>query len=530
MKVCLIRPPALIDKYGFAIDPVPPVGLAYIAASVREVGYEVYVIDAIGEHPLQYNPIQFTPKLSGEYNSGRLFTNGLSNAEIIELIQPETTVVGLSCMFSNNWLADKQLIADIKSAFPELIIIAGGESISAKPELWMEQAPGLDICAIGEGEETIQKLLIALDQGLSLDEVEGIVYRSGENLPIQTKRRTRLKSLDSIPLPAWDLFPIENYQKYKLQYTVTPGNSMPIVATRGCPYSCTFCSSPQMWGTRYYMRTPEDVANEMEQLISLYNADEIDFYDLTAIIKRDWILAFCKVIVERNIKVKWNLPAGTRSEAIDEEVAQWLYKSGCSNITYAPESGSERMLKLIKKKVSLSTMLDSMRASNKNGMRIYLNMILALPEERHVDIWKTMWFLVQCSWVGAYEVGLAMFHPYPGSALFEQLLKEGRIDFSNDDFFYHTITITPVEECGFHYNKNVSAKWYRFYNILAYIIFFSSNYLFRPVRFFRFAKNIITKSYNSRFERTMTRLVHNEKTKAIPENDKLEKAPVEVPS
>lgn len=77
------------------------------------------------------------------------------------------------------------------------------------------------------------------------------------------------------------------------------------------------CSSPQMWGTKYIMRTPEAVADEIQFLIDNYQVDEIDFYDLTAIIKREWIIAFSKIIVERNIKIKWNIPAGTRSEAID---------------------------------------------------------------------------------------------------------------------------------------------------------------------------------------------------------------------
>ena len=528
MNICLIRPPALIDKYGFSIEAVPPIGLAYIAASIKDAGFDVYAIDAVGESPRQYNPVTFTPNLTVEYKKGRLYTNGLSNEEIIDRIDPDTTVIGLSCMFSNNWLADRKLIADLKAAFPDTLIIAGGESISAKPELWLSQAPGLEVCVIGEGEETIQDFLHAVKWGTDWRDVAGLVYRDSYGQIVTTEKRTRIKDIEDIPRPAWDMFPLDHYEKYKLQYSVTSSKSMPLLATRGCPYSCTFCSSPQMWGTKYIMRTPEAVADEIQFLIDNYQVDEIDFYDLTAIIKREWIIAFSKIIVERNIKIKWNIPAGTRSEAIDGEVASYLHLSGCTNITYAPESGSDRMLKLIKKKVSLPKMLDSMRASNRNNMRIYINMILALPGERHSDIWKTMWFLVKSSWVGVYEVGLAMFHPYPGSALFEQLLKEGKIDLDKDDFFYHTVTISPVEECGFHYNEMVSAKWYQFYNILMYIVFFSTNYLFRPARFFKFVYSVVTKKINSRFERTISRLIHNENKKPIPDDKALGKAEVVV--
>lgn len=514
MNVCLIRPPALIDKEGFAIDPVPPLGLAYIAGAICESGHNVVVIDAVGESPLQYNKVDFTTNLSQEYKTDRLFTNGLSNSEIIERIPQGTHVVGLSCMFSNNWLADRELINNIKQAIPELIIIAGGESITAKPDLWMNQANGLEICVLGEGEDTIVELLNVLEKNENLNNVSGIAYIDNVTSDIIfTNKRVRISDITEINRPKWDLFPLEKYEKYKLQYTITSNKSFPIMATRGCPFSCTFCSSPQMWGTRYYMRNPNDVIDEIEELIQKYDVYEFDFYDLTAIIKKEWIIQFAKEIINRELNIIWNMPAGTRSEAIDEEVAYYLGKSGCRNITYAPESGSLRMLKLIKKKVNLDVMLKSMKAANKNNMRIYINMILALPEETHKDIWKTMWFLVKCSYVGVYEVGIAMFHPYPGSFLFEKLLKENKIDLSNDDFFYNTITISPLKECDFHYNEKVSAKWYRFYNILAYLIFFSTNYMFRPIRFFQMIKNVIQKNPYSRFERTISSLVRNEKNK-----------------
>lgn len=501
----------MIDKYGFSIEAVPPIGLAYIAASIKDAGFDVYAIDAVGESPRQYNPVTFTPNLTVEYKKGRLYTNGLSNEEIIDRIAPDTTVIGLSCMFSNNWLADRKLIADLKAAFPDILIIAGGESISAKPELWLAQAPGLEVCVIGEGEETIRELLQALHLGTEWREVTGIAYRDINGNIVTTAKRAREKNIENIPWPAWEYFPIKNYMKYKLQYTVSTQHVMPIVATRGCPYSCTFCSSPQMWGTKYVMRTPEDVVNEIQHLIDNYQVDEIDFYDLTAIIKRDWIIAFAKEVIAREINIKWNIPAGTRSEAIDDEVARYLYLSGCKDITYAPESGSPRMLKLIKKKVVLDQMIASMKASNKNNMRIYINMILGIPGERHNDIWKTIWFLVRGSWAGAYEVGIAMFHPYPGSELFEKLLKEKRIDLDSDDFFYNIVTISPIKKSDFHYNPYVSAGWYHFYNILSYLVFFGTNYIFRPLRLFKMARNVLSKTYKSRFERTISRILHNER-------------------
>ncbi len=112
-----------------------------------------------------------------------------------------------------------------------------------------------------------------------------------------------------------------------------------MLATRGCPYSCTFCSSPDMWTTRYYARSPASVVDEIADYVERYGISNVDFEDLTAFINRDWILAFCAELVRRDLHISYQLPSGTRSEALDAEVLAPLWRSGCRNLTYAPESG-----------------------------------------------------------------------------------------------------------------------------------------------------------------------------------------------
>ena len=151
---------------------------------------------------------------------------------------------------------------------------------------------------------------------------------------------------------------------------VDRGRSMPMLATRGCPYQCTFCSSPLMWTTRWTARAPLEVVREMQHYIEKYHVDNFDFYDLTAIVHKSWILEFCELLLERGLKITYQLPSGTRSEAIDGEVAKLLFRSGCRNMTYAPESGSPRVLTFIKKRVKVSNMLDSMRACVREKLNI----------------------------------------------------------------------------------------------------------------------------------------------------------------
>lgn len=505
MNVCLVRPPVLINKKAFSMNSTPPLGLAFIAAALKK-NHHIHVVDAIAENPTQFNAIDLRLNIVRQYDTESLVTNGLSTEEIIQRIPPQSDVIGFSCMFSNNWLSDRVLIDAVGKAFPNATIIAGGESISAAPELWMSQAPELDICVIGEGEETIVDLCAALAAKNQLLDVGGIAFRNEKGEIIQTPRRERVKELEEIIRPAWEFFPLENYDKYKIKWSLTDRKSLPILATRGCPYTCTFCSSPQMWGTKYYMREPKDVADEIEYLINTYGVTNFDFYDLTAIIRRRWILEFCQEVLNRKLDITWQIPAGTRSEAIDDEVARSLNLSGCTSITYAPESGSDRMLKLIKKKVNLEKMLRSIEYSSKEGQHVFINMIFALPEETHKDLWKTIWFIIRCSRRGLSEVGTAIFQPYPGSELFAKLVAEKKINLETDDFFVNSLLIAGMGDCD-SFNDKVSIRWYKFYIYFTLLVFYISNYIFWPGRFFVMCKNMITQNYATRTERALGKLI-----------------------
>ena len=505
MEICLIRPPRFLDKGATYVSNTPALGLAYIAGALKQAGHKVIVVDAIGESPQEFNPIEFKLNLNNPLPEGRLFTNGLNAEEIAERIPDSVKVIGISAMFTNNWLFDRYLIDYLGDRFPGAIIIAGGESITAMAEMSINQTRHLDVCVMGEGEETIVELVDAFEKKTDLNLVSGIAYREkGTGKTIFTDRRSRLKGLDQIALPAWEYFPMENYQKYDIKWGLTQQKSIPVLATRGCPYSCTFCSSPQMWGTRYYMRTPEQVVDEMQYMKATYGITNFDFYDLTAIIKKDWIILFTNEIINRNLNITWQLPVGTRSEVIDAEVAHNLYASGCRNIVYAPETGSPKMLKLIKKKVKIPNMLQSMGYSNKANLFIYINMILAMPDETHKDIWHTIWFLIQCSWYGVNDISLAIFHPYPGSVLFDRMIKEKKLDLSSDDFFIDLVLLDSFGKSRY-FNDLVSTNWYNFYELFCLIVFFSSNYLFRPARFFRTVRNMLTQKYEHRVERSLVR-------------------------
>jgi anaerobic magnesium-protoporphyrin IX monomethyl ester cyclase len=500
MKVCLIRPPQIMKVLSTLMKSSQPLGLAYVAGALKAAGHEVKVIDAIAQSPEQINP----------FNKD-LVTIGLCIEEILQLIPSDTELIGFSCMFSMNWMNDRALIDAVGDKFPGIPLIAGGEHITATAEFSLAKTKHLKVCALGEGEETVVELVGAIQTHKSLKEVSGIVYKDSEGIHT-TAPRKRVRDIGSIPWPAWNLFPMDKYYEHSMVYGVDRGKSVPIMATRGCPFSCTFCSSPDMWGTTYSMRDPEDVANEIEFMQKNYAIVNFDFFDLTAIIDKKWIIRFCKIILERDIKMTWQIPAGTRSEAITDEVAHLLYQSGCRNITYAPESGSPEILKAIKKRVVLKNMLRSMGYANKEGMNIKINVIMGFPEEKHSNIWETFKFLIQSSWVGVHDMAPSIFQPYPGSALFRKLKEEGKIDMDDDAYFYELISVDSFLYNKF-YNEHIHPVWLKIYQISAYLIFYGTNFLFRPARLFRMIRNISSKKYESRSEMALGDLIKRTKYK-----------------
>ncbi len=489
--ITLIRPPIVVPKWAHTTIVCPPVGMAYLASSIRKDGHQVKLIDSTGESP--FNVMEVDP-------TRNLMATGLSVKDVMDKIDPKTTIFGFSCMFSNEWPIAYRLIQEVRKNFPGRPIIVGGEHVNSVPEFTLQKYPEVDICALGEGEETIVELLSRHAKGEDLKSVAGIAFRGDGDIK-RTAYRNRIKNVDDIPLPAWDLVPIRNYLDNSLGYGVNRGRSMPMMATRGCPYQCTFCSSPTMWTTKWISRNVNSVLNEIQGYIDQYQATNIDFYDLTAVVKRDWIIEFCKQIDERKMKFTWQLPSGTRSEAIDGEVSYWMSRSGCKNITYAPESGSPAVLNRIKKRVNLKAMKDSMRAALKNNMVIKTNIIMGFPDETHFEILQTIKFMCELAIMGVEDAVPANFSPYPGSELFDQLRKEGKIAKLDDDYFWNLSVQTSFFR-AVSVSKYVSSRWLSFYLVSSLMLFYALALIFHPWRFFKmFFINPFKDIQESRFEK-----------------------------
>ena len=496
IKLLLLRNPMVVPKWGHMESICPPLGLAYVAASIQQAGYEVSCLDALGEAPLQRNVLE-------EKN---LISFGLSTEQILQhLASKDFNVLFVSLMFSCEWPMTKSILQTIKKIYPNVLLVCGGEHITACPEFSMKDCPEIDVCVLGEGEETSIDLLKTIEQKKSLSKVNGIVFRSAEGI-VRNPNRSRINKLENIAWPAWDLFPLENYLSNSLGYGVNPGRSMPMLISRGCPYQCTFCSSPQMWTTKWQARNVDLVIEEMQFYIDKYKAQNFDFYDLTTIVRKDWIVNFCQKIIKKNWNITWQMPAGTRSEALDEETLGLMFLSGQRHISYAPESGSVLTLQKIKKKIKIDRMKKSIRSARKKGMSVKLNMIVGFPHETHREIFRTLSFVKDAAVMGVDDVYLASFAPYPGSELFDQLHENGQISTLNDEYFLNLQSLSDLLH-SHSYSQHISHRMLTFYRLFGISMFYIIRFILHPKRIFRLFVNIIKKKEETKLDMALIRMI-----------------------
>jgi len=473
-----------------------PLATAYLSANLLKHGHRVTNIDALGED---------IDHIGASYHP-RVRYRGLSTGGILDRISEKPDGVGVSVMFSQDWPHVEQVINALHAKFPDVPILAGGEHSTAAGEHVLRSCPAVTQVALGEGEETVVEWADWLDGRRSVEEVAGIQYLDAQGHLKTTPGRQRIRNLDELPWPAWELFDLEPYFRVGEGHGVERGRSMPLLATRGCPYQCTFCSSPSMWTTRYTMRQVGDVVDEIEHYVNTYQADNIDFFDLTAIIKREWILSFCAELRRRGLKLSWQLPSGTRSEAMDQEVLAAMASSGCLNVTYAPESGSPRTLREIKKKIKLPRLFESIRDAKDNGIFVKCNLIIGFPRETRWDMLQTLWAAIRFAALGVDDVGVYAYSPYPGTELYQYLRGTGAIPEMDREYFTSLMTFMDLKQSS-NYCENVGEAEIAAYRLVGMCAFYGLSYLLRPTRILRTIRNYRAHRSDTVFEERLFALL-----------------------
>jgi anaerobic magnesium-protoporphyrin IX monomethyl ester cyclase len=513
MRIQLLHPPTFVAPGNLQTSrPSQPLGLAYIAGALRQAGHDCVVLDAIAEAPTQTIP------------SGRLMRLGLSDDEILDRIEPDAPALAITNMFSFNWPTLRELIRKVRVRFPEKTIVCGGEHFTGLPELCMRSAP-IDYVVMGEGEEVAVELFARLALGRNVDAatIKGLCWRRCGEV-VRNPRANRTSAVDDIAWPAWDLFDVESYNAHNLVTGLRFGKTLPILATRGCPYQCTYCSSPQMWTTRWYARDPVKVVDEIEHHARRWGANNFPMQDLTMIIKKDWIVQFCREIIDRGLDINWQLPSGTRCEVIDDDVASLLHQSGCRFICYAPESGSERTRELIKKKMKTASLLAAVDTSVKAHLRLETFFVIGFPHDTPKDLRESTRLARLLAFKGAEDIAVSFFFPIPATQLFNDLEKQGRVDTSDSQL------IVPI--FGHHqhlseernYCEQLSARQLTRWKYRIVASFYLTSWLTHPTRLFRVIWNALRGRETSVLEKFIGERVKKfvaRRRRAVPGNRQL---------
>ena len=485
--IALVNPPGIKTFSGLQMHtPNPPLGLAYVAAALREAGFDYQVIDATGSALDAVSPYP---------DRSDFMMQGLTLDETVRRIPANAEVIGVSCMFSTLWPLTHRVADAIRARFPRALLVLGGEHGTAVPEHVLATSP-FDVVVLGEGEETFVELLRARARGAPLAEVKGIAYRDNGRV-VTTGLSERRRDVDGIAPPDWASFPIGEYIDRHQTNGMNLGRSMPILGTRGCPFQCTFCSNPAMWTQRWIARDPVRLADEMERYLREYGATNFDFQDLTAIVKRQWIVDFCNELIRRDLKITWQMPSGTRAEVFDAEVADLLYRSGCRALAFAPESGSPEILKAVKKQVDLGHMLASMRAAVRRGLKLSCFIVIGFPDDTPATLRQTLSLIRRMAVLGVYDIAVSKFVPYPGSALFRRLQQEGKLQL-DDEFFVSPMDFYTARAPS--YADAVSSRRLYWTMLWMFVNFYVISFALRPWRVARvLARALVTGREETRY-------------------------------
>jgi len=403
MKMLLINP--LIREW--AKPNVFPLGLGYISSVLREKKIKVEVMDI---NAFRWNKKEVEDKIKNS----------------------DADVFGVGAIVTV-YRYVKWLIEIIKKYHPDKKVVIGGSVGTSIPHIILGKTQA-DIVCMGEGEITIFELMMALqDKKEALHEVDGIWFRNDDGKIFENKPRKAMKNLDTLPWPAWDLFPMDIYLRNPIgapnrnkwisgEANGTVPLSMNINGTRGCPYKCIYCYHDFM-GKGYRHRSAENIIKEMKFLHDRYGVKYFHFIDDEYCLKKDFVYEFCKKVKrEFNNEITWGC-AG-RVNLMTEDLIATMADAGCVLIGYGIESGSQKMLDAMKKTATVEQAKETVRLTQKYLGWADCSFMIGTPGENRGTIQETIDF---CKEMELTPEVIFFTTPYPGTELYRMALAQGKI-------------------------------------------------------------------------------------------------------
>lgn len=374
MKIALIASPYPLEE-----APSPPLGLCYAAAACEAAGAQVIILDYIVSH--------YTPQ---------------KLAAALDAFQPD--VVGTNSV-TMNFHSAIQIIQDAKAHRPGIVTMMGGPHVSFDVHQTLTRYPELDLIVVGEGEQTLAELIPVIRCREKWNDVQGIAFREKDAV-VTTPERPLIADLDTLPLPARHLLPISRY--------LALGFPVSIITSRGCPNKCIFCLGRRMVGHKPRFRSPSQVVDEIEHILS-YGFTWINIADDLFTANKRRVKAVCGEILRRGVKFTWS--AFARVNTVDPEMLSLMKSAGCNSIGFGVESGSPEILRRAKKGITIEQIKQATAWSKAAGLRPHASFIVGLPGETHETLAQTEELARSLD----VEYGYHLLAPFPGTTLREKI-------------------------------------------------------------------------------------------------------------
>ena len=430
MNVLLVKPYSKSDHIQ------PSLGLAYLASSIRHK-HNVFLLDML-----------------------RLDIRDSSFREYLK--QKKYDVIGFQ-LYTVELEIVRKLLLIVRDISPTIITIVGGPHATVCPEETLKFfGDNVDFISIGEAERNFPLFLDKIEnKDRNFSDVPGLGWQENNKININPTVSFE-NDLDKIGFPAWDLIRPQEYPPAQHGAFFKNFPIAPIITSRGCPIQCSFCSAPIISGKRIRKRSPDNVLEEIKLLYHNYGIREIHIVDDNFTLDKQHAISVLQKIYDSNLGISISFPNGLKVESLDEELLILMKKCGVYLISLGIESGSNRILKLMNKKLTVEKIKEKVELINKIGIDMAGFFILGFPSETKEEIEQTIKFSMQLPLIRANYFN---FLPLPGTKIYHELLQNGELshtDWSN--FFFMTAPYAPQGITNKHLRSLQRKAFIKFYS------------------------------------------------------------------
>lgn len=328
---------------------------------------------------------------------------------------------------------------EIKRNNPGQLICVGGPFVSSLEKEILEFGE-LDLAVLGEGEVTFSEIIEYVLGKRTLETIDGLIYRNIDGAIRMNKPRMSKIPVDNLPIPAYDLFRMNEYPNYR------------IVSSRGCPFKCSFCSSADVWQYKWQKRDPARIIGELKLLVDTYGRKTFFFNDDTFNMSAKRAEEFCDLLIQSQLKILWNTPF--RADRVDKNLADKMKKAGCYNVAIGIESADNGLLQSMEKQTTIEQITAGIKILRQAGIEVLGQFIIGIPGETPETFNKTLTYALNC------ELDFVLFYsalPYKRTNQWDYIEENGRF-ISRDMHNFHDIKPRIVFETpGFSYDDRARA-------------------------------------------------------------------------